>query len=131
MKIFDNPKPVVALLDTACQKGNWVSLRLIQNLHLDDQISTAVSAPELKSGTGHDVEALGAIELSWVWHPNGTRRFDAQFFVFKDGDQFDVVIGLEYIVKENLLQANTSAFVPLTEAKMVKCKWYTDNTCAI
>lgn len=122
---------VVALLDTQCQKGNWVSLRLIKRLNLTDQIERDISAPELESGTGHDVEALGAIQLSWKWHPNGTRMYDGQFFVFKNSPHLDVVIGVEYIVRERSPQANTSAFIPLTEVKKVKCKQKTDcfQTC--
>lgn len=113
---------VVALLDTQCQKGNWVSLRLIERLNLADQIERDVAAPELESGTGHSVEALGAIQLSWKWHMNATRMFAGRLFVFKDGAQFDVIIGVECIVKNKLVQVNASAFVPLTEVKKVKCK---------
>ena len=44
------------------------------------------------------------------------------FFLFKDSAHVDIIIGVEYILKEGLLQANASAFIPLTEVKKVKCK---------
>lgn len=48
--------------------------------------------------------------------------YDGQFFVFRGSAHLDVIIGVEYIMREGLVQASASAFIPLTEVKKVKCK---------
>jgi hypothetical protein len=118
-----NSDKAIALLDTQCQRGNWISMRLVEKLGLRASIMRDKTAPNLTSGTGQDVKSVGAIKIEWYWHPNGTRMYHANFFVFEEGFHLDVVIGVEFIVLEDLIRVNKSAFVPLTEhRKATDCK---------
>lgn len=113
--LHGKPMKAVALLDTQCQSGNWISLRLVERLGLTDHITKNTNIPVLRSGTGQDVESLGELEIEWRWYPNGVRMYHALFFVFKEGSHLDIIIGVEFIVREDLVRANMPAFVPLVE----------------
>jgi hypothetical protein len=106
-----------ALLDTQCQRGNWVSLRLVKRLGKASSISPDFTAPGIGDASGHSITAIGIIELDWKRHPRGNRVHTGKFYVFPASDQFDVLFGVQYIVQEKLLLVNDDAMAPLLEHK--------------
>lgn len=118
-----------ALLDTQCQKGNWISLRLVKRLGKESSISQNVTVPEMPDASGRSIMATGVIELEWKRHPRGNRVHQCHFSVFPTSDQLDVIFGVEYIVQENLLTVNNDALVPLLEHKKLNKSKFQSIIC--
>lgn len=104
----------LALLDTGCQTGNWISRRLVERLRWQRKISQDYAPPNLTDAGGHPVVACGIISLQWKWSPQGTRVHDCKFFIFRESPYLDVVFGVDYIVSEGLLTINEKAMLTMT-----------------
>lgn len=118
MKILDANDDfqfAIALLDTQCQRGNWISERLLGRLGLSHLISKSTVTLDMRSASGHRVESRGTIRLQWKWHPNGTCIKHETFYILGDVTEIDVVIGRDYIVKHGLLRPDPAAFMPLIQ----------------
>lgn len=101
-----------ALLDTQCQKGNWISARLVERLGRQDEISHDYKSPNLTDAGGHKVVDCGIISLQWKWSPRGHRMHEDKFFVMQSPG-VDVLFGEEYIVSEGLLIINEQKMLPM------------------
>lgn len=105
----------MALLDSQCRAGNWISKRLVQRLGKGGEISQDYTTPNLQDVNGHDVEPCGTISLEWWWHPQGIRVYECDFYVFANSDHLDVVLGAQCIFRERLLEAPKNQLAVLTE----------------
>ncbi|KAL8869064.1 MAG: hypothetical protein Q9198_007987, partial [Flavoplaca austrocitrina] len=103
-----------ALLDTQCQDGNWISLRLVQRLRMQDRISLEFESPALTDAGGRAIVACGIISLQWKWSPIGTRVHECKFFVFPGSRHLDVIFGVHYILAAGLITVNEGAMTPMT-----------------
>ncbi|KAL8980411.1 MAG: hypothetical protein Q9205_004497 [Flavoplaca limonia] len=103
-----------ALLDTQCQDGNWISLRLVQRLRMQDRISLEFESPALTDAGGRAIVACGIISLQWKWSPIGTRVHECQFFVFPGSRHLDVIFGVHYILAAGLITVNEGPMTPMT-----------------
>ena len=113
--------PALALLDTLCQSGDWISKRLVQRLGKQGDIKPEKVLSSIKDANGREVEACGTIKLHWKWCPRGVRIFDTTFNVFSDSRQFDVIFGVEFIFAQNIMSVNEEAMMaPLTAHKKIK-----------
>jgi predicted GIY-YIG superfamily endonuclease len=110
----------MALLDTGCQTGNWISPKIVARLGKQGSVSQEFDAPGAADANGRPVTAAGVIELQWKKHPRDNRLHHTRFFVFADVDQFDILLGAEYIVKENLIGISQDAMAPLVEHEKTK-----------
>ncbi|KAF2446934.1 hypothetical protein P171DRAFT_471369 [Karstenula rhodostoma CBS 690.94] len=120
--IFDDngdKHTAVALIDTACQTGNWVSLKLVERLDKASSVSQEFESPGIVDAHGTAVRAAGVIELTWRKHPRGNKSHHCRFFVFADIDQFDLLIGIDYIERAGLMSIN-DAMVPLIAHNKIK-----------
>ncbi|KAI4265011.1 MAG: hypothetical protein L6R38_009711 [Xanthoria sp. 2 TBL-2021] len=103
-----------ALLDTQCQRGNWISKRLVERLGRQHEISQDYNPPDVLDANGHPVVACGIISLQWKWSPRGTRVHECSFLVFPESDHLDVIFGAEYLWSRGLVSVNESAMTPMT-----------------
>ncbi|KAL8850725.1 MAG: hypothetical protein Q9221_004373 [Calogaya cf. arnoldii] len=103
-----------ALLDTQCQRGNWISKRLVERLGRQHEISQDYNPPDVLDANGHPVVACGIISLQWKWSPRGTRVHECSFLVFPESDHLDVIFGAEYLWSKGLVFVNESAMTPMT-----------------
>ena len=103
-----------ALLDTQCQRGNWISRRLVERLGRQHEISQDYNPPDVLDANGHPVVACGIISLQWKWSPRGTRVHECSFLVFSESDHLDVIFGAEYLESKGLVFVNESAMTPMT-----------------
>jgi hypothetical protein len=110
----------VVLLDTACQTGNWIALRVVARLGKLGSVSQEFDAPGAVDANQQPVTAAGVIELQWKRSKRGNRLFHTKFFVFADISQFDVLLGAEYILEEKLLTVSQDAMAPLVEHEKIK-----------
>ena len=77
-------------------------------------ISQDFTAPSVADANGNSVQASGIITLEFKRAQRGNRFYQSQFFVFPpSADHFDVIFGVEYIVRENLVSVSEDALVPL------------------
>ncbi|KAM7214996.1 hypothetical protein V8F06_009598 [Rhypophila decipiens] len=112
--------PVVALLDTQCQKGNWISGSLLETLGMSDQVMADIEAVELCDANGKPVKARGAVDLLWRTFPYGTRNHYCRFYVLpQSSDHLDVILGAEFIHAKGLLVLNLPVLLPLVEHKKI------------
>ena len=109
-----------ALLDTACQSGNWISLRLVERLGKQNAILQKYEPPSVQDANGQEMPACGVVTLQWKWSNYGTRVYDGEFFVMPGSQHLDVVFGVEYIVREGLIYFNGGSIAPLTAHKKLK-----------
>ena len=107
----------MALFDTQCQAGNWISSRLVEKLKKTNDV-TQLDAPYLEDVNGREVEADGSITLDWKL-VDGNRTHDANFFVFAHSDHLDVLFGVKTIVALGAVRFNKEAIAPLTEHKKI------------
>lgn len=105
----------VAVLDTGCQSGNWISQQLVQRLGKAASVSQDFESPGVLDANERPVTAAGVIDLQWKKHPRGNRFHLCRSYVFANIQQFDILLGAEYMVKENLIQISTGAIVPLVK----------------
>jgi hypothetical protein len=115
----NKPLRLFAQLDTACDQGNWISRRRIQELGKEHLISTDVDLPQLLDASGNLVPACGEIELDWKW-VGGSRMYNnIRFDVFGSEacDIFDVIIGRPFILDHNLVMAIEGSFRILVRHK--------------
>jgi hypothetical protein len=93
-------------------------------------VSQEFESPGVVDANGSAVAAAGVIELAWKRYPDGNRYHHCRFFVFATIEQFELLIGAHYIVKEKLMSIN-DAMVPLLLHKKLdkgtytKCTWLT------
>ena len=106
-------------MDTGCLSGNWISAKLVKRLGKESSVSQDFESPGSVDASGNPVHAAGVIELSWRKHPRGTKFHHCRFFVFAEIDQFDLLVGVDYIQSEKLMSIN-DAMVPLVLHKNVK-----------
>ena len=77
------------------------------------------SPPSLQDASGASVNANGGISLEFK-RQHGNRIHECEFYVFPpSSDHLDIVIGVQYIVKEGLLSVNQDALLPLVEHQVV------------
>ncbi|KAI0975150.1 hypothetical protein F4678DRAFT_419465 [Xylaria arbuscula] len=122
IKIFSTENQylfAVALLDTQCCLGNWISDRLVKRLGMESSISPEFDHPVLRDASGQLVTACGVVDLQWKWYPYGTRTHASQFYVLPTG-HVDVVIGVEFILSNRLVLTNEGAFLTLVRDKKSK-----------
>ncbi|ORY15535.1 hypothetical protein BCR34DRAFT_169059 [Clohesyomyces aquaticus] len=105
----------VALIDSACQKGNWISHHLIKRMGIErSKLEPLYNGPTLDSGAG-PVTADHEIELSFK-RVNGNQYYDITCFVFPPNTKrMDMVIGLDFISEHDILSVNDGACLPLLE----------------
>ncbi|KAL9628052.1 MAG: hypothetical protein Q9204_006146 [Flavoplaca sp. TL-2023a] len=103
-----------ALLDTQCQDGNWISLRLVKRLGMQAKISQEFESPALTDAGGRPIVACGIIPLQWKWRSKGIRVHECNFFVFPESDHLDVIFGVDYILAAKLITVNDGAMTPMT-----------------
>ena len=107
----------MALFDTQCQAGNWISSRLVKKL---EKTNIVALLPDLclEDVNGHDVVADGSITLDWKL-VDGNRTHDAKFYVFANSDHLDVLFGVETCVSTGAVIFNKKAIAPMTTHKKI------------
>jgi len=110
----DTGRPVhaVAMLDTGCKIGNWISDRLARTLQTP--IEPIIDGrPRVKIANGHSLTATGRVTIHFR-RQDGHRFHECQLYVFPHvSDHLDVIFGLQYIVQEDILFENEYACLPL------------------
>ena len=113
----------IALLDTQCQIGNWVSARLVNALGKSGDISHVWIPPDVQDANGVDVTPCGTIRLKWLWRPDSTRYHEADFYVL-DNSCIDIIFGRKYIVENGLLERPKGVMLTLVEHKRQDARKY-------
>lgn len=103
----------VALLDTGCLKGNWVSWRKIRDIDLLSSIGILDSPPLMLAVNGQAVHCYGSIVLRWRLTNMGTRVHTTSFYVF-DADHIDVIFGAQFLYENGVVTYDWGTFAPLT-----------------
>jgi muconolactone delta-isomerase len=103
----------VALLDTGCLSGNWISSQLVERLQVESSV-TPGAQKMMKAANGGEVKSQGTIELDWRWSLKGVKAHTTTFHVF-DAAHHDIILGNEFLKNEGLLSWNEDNFSPLTE----------------
>lgn len=113
--VHDNYKLAVAILDTGCHAGNWISRNLVERLGWQDKnkVSQDYKPPDLTDAGGHKVVACGSITLQWKWSPQGSEVIEDDFFIFQESPHVDVVLGAEFLVSRNLVTVNKQLMIPM------------------
>ena len=107
---------VRARLDTQCEKGNWISRRLVDRLGRTKEIIVDDIGPALIDASGHSIIPCGSILLDWRWGRGGTILKQCKFFVFPpESEHLDVIFGADFIKTEGLFSFNEDAFLTLTQ----------------
>ncbi|KAG4443099.1 hypothetical protein IFR05_001425 [Cadophora sp. M221] len=103
----------VALLDTGCLYGNWVSTRKVRELGLEYKIKEDPRAPIMLAVNGEEVHCEGAITLKWKVTNVGTRFFSTSFFLV-DADHIDIIFGAEFLYNNGVIEIsiNKNALAP-------------------
>lgn len=110
-------KHAVALLDTQCQRGNWVSSQFIKRIGKTSEVRIVWNAPLLQAAKGGFVTTQGQISLEWK-RQQGNNFYETDFYVLpKDAMTFDVIFGAEFISENKLLTVNEHVMLPLLESK--------------
>ncbi len=110
----------MAKLDTQCQAGNWISMRLVERLGWSAQVSTDCDLPELSDANGRPFRASGVVNITWQ-RPDGIRNDEFLFYVHPDpGEVFDVIFGQGFTYSRNLFRPNPVAILTLVEHKKPK-----------
>ncbi|KAH8803660.1 hypothetical protein F5884DRAFT_904152 [Xylogone sp. PMI_703] len=109
----------VALLDTGCLVGNWISLSKVREtghtiipLHDDDELSDSGDRCNIFSVSGQPVNCLGSVTLDWKVKHKGIRVHTLKLYVF-DGEHFDIVLGAKYLLETGAVRFDSAAFAPL------------------
>jgi len=110
-------KNAIALLETGCLTGNWISRRLVNKLCAQNFVNPDTQRA-MRAADGGIVQSQGTLRLDWRWTSKGVQINTATFHVW-DAPHHDVIIGNEYITQNGLLSWNEDAFSPLTEHKSV------------
>lgn len=84
-------------------------------------VLTDLQLPNVVDASGRLVRACGAIDLTWMWHPQGTRANKCRFYVLSESsDHLDVIFGVEFLESQDLVQVNESVMLPLIQDKKTK-----------
>lgn len=102
----------MALFDTQCQAGDWISSRLVEKLKKPNEV-VRLAGPYLQDVNGRDVVAHGSITLDWKL-VDGNRTHDSKFYVFANSDHLDVLFGVKTIVALGAVSFNKKAIAPMT-----------------
>ena len=104
----------VVLLDTQCQRGNWISRRLVERLGMSALVSTDFESFDMVQASGMSLRGSGVVNITWRWRTQqATRNYECPFYVFPESDHLDAVFGVEYIVSQNLVAVNELIMLPL------------------
>jgi hypothetical protein len=103
----------VALLDTGCLTGNWISAQLVQKLHSESLVTSNPSISMI-AANGGQVKSQGTVNLDWRWSLKGIKVHTTTFHLF-DAPHHDVILGNEFLKSENLMSWNEDSFSPLIE----------------
>jgi len=106
----------MALLDTQCQSGNWVSKRVVEELAKLEDIASVRTLPDVEDANGNDVVPCGIISLQWLWNANSTRYYHSDFYVLAK-DHFEIIFGDKYILDHGLLKRPKGVMLPLVAHK--------------
>lgn len=113
----------VALLDSGCLLGNWVSARKVQQLGWKSDINKDDLPRGMISVNNQAVTCKGSIMLDWIEAEMGIRVHSTHFYV-TDADHVDVIFGAKFLFDSGLLSINRAAIAPLTpHTPMTKGKW--------
>lgn len=82
-------------------------------------ISKSFTPPDVSEASGKSVSVIGTIELEWK-RSRGNSIHQTQFYVYSTTGEIDVIFGVEYIVKERLLEIRDNALIPLIPHKKAK-----------
>jgi len=111
----------VALLDTQCSDGIWISQRLVNEMGMLGFVTHGADLPDFTSASGDGVTPSGIINLTWIWHdPPGTQVFKTPFFVFHTLDSVDVIVGRDFIQDHGLVKVKRKHFCILLPYKKTK-----------
>jgi hypothetical protein len=108
----------LALLDTQCQVGDWVSKDLVEELGKSEMISKDFASPETVGLDNQPVIAIGIISLKWRF-AEGNRYYLSSFYV-TNSPYLQVIIGAESIKSLDLLQRNKGAILPLINYRPIR-----------
>lgn len=109
-------KLAVALLDTGCHEGNWVSTQLLQRIGKLSEIQTLSDAPLIQAVDGSSIIAQGRISLEWK-RQQGNNFYETNFYVFPpEAMNIDVIFGSQYISEKKLLVPNENAMLPMLQS---------------
>ncbi|KAI4236757.1 MAG: hypothetical protein LQ349_002365, partial [Xanthoria aureola] len=111
--VHDNFKLAVAILDTGCHAGNWISRDLVERLGWQDKISQDYESPNLTDAGGHKVVACGSITLQWKWSPQGLVVYENDFYIFQESPNLDVVFGADFLDSKGLVSVNKQLMMPM------------------
>lgn len=91
-----------ATLDSGCD-DNWVSMSVISRARLEDHISELEHQNIFKSFSGHLMQPLGFIQLTWfMTHVNKRLTRQDAFYVY-DKLPVDLILGKQFIQHEFML----------------------------
>lgn len=110
IQIRDNKneyRDAMALLDTQCD-GNWISTRLVDRLCLGNTVVDQAATVTRNTPCGR-VSASTTITPTWRFQNALSIRDECEFFIFQDTKEsrkYDVLLGKQYIVKEDIFTIN-------------------------
>lgn len=113
-------RTAVALLDTQCPAGRWITQRLVNEMDMSASVSPCPDPPAFRDANGNPFTACGLIELTWMWQdPAGSRTYTDWFYIFSTdlGREVDVVIGRDVIQHLRLVSLRRKSFLILLQHK--------------
>ena len=93
------------LFDTGCAQGNIVSVEFAERLGFTPEDFKQLRAEERFGGisaTGHKVEPLGVIKLTW-YHKRSVKIFRGMRFIVTSNTNYEMVIGCSSLKKHDLV----------------------------
>ena len=106
----------VVLLDTQCQRGNWISRRLVERLGMSALVPTDFESFDMVQASGRSLRANGVVNITRRRRTQqATINYECPFYVFPESDHLDGVFGVEHIVSQNLVVVNESLMLPLIQ----------------
>ena len=91
--------------DTGCLQGNIVSLAFVEKLGFTPSDFKALTHKEEFGGfsaTGHRIDPIGALKLTW-YHESSVKIFtNMRFLVIKDAN-YDLIVGSDSLYKHKLI----------------------------
>jgi len=91
--------------DTGCLQGNIVSLAFAERLGFTSSDFKALTHKEKFGGTsatGHPIDPIGALKLTW-YHKSSVKVFSNMRFLVIEEANYDLIVGSDSLYKHKLM----------------------------
>lgn len=88
-----------ALLDTGCERSNWVDEQVVKKLKAK---RTDHSNLHTETFDGHKIRAFRRTTLSFYFKDDSTKTYEAEFWIQEDLPGADLILGDEFIANSQI-----------------------------